>query len=160
MYPLQYIELTVTILGISLTVTNVILANLSAVFPLLLTKVLDNGYSFPNNPLGPQFFPKGTECLDLIIVNSGPGTARNVKWEISRSDREGTASNIIPFIGHNGQVDVRGFIEMEHMVDKIKTVNFTVKISHSHLFPWFPTSRTFILDGAGNLISFHRGTRI
>ena len=89
MYPLQYIELTVTILGISLTVTNVILANLSAVFPLLLTKVLDNGYSFPNNPLGPQFFPKGTECLDLIIVNSGPGTARNVKWEISRSDREG-----------------------------------------------------------------------
>lgn len=157
MYSIQYVALAVTVLGIFLTVMNVLIANTSAVFPVLATKVLDTDYSYPNNELGLDIILKGKEYLDLVIMNSGPGTAKDVKWKIFRSDTKGSDSNKVPFIGHNGQVSVRGFIGKEHMVDIINAVTFTVEITHGQLFPWFRTSKTFIFDGGGKLIEYHRG---
>ncbi|MCL4447060.1 MAG: hypothetical protein M1556_01375 [Candidatus Thermoplasmatota archaeon] len=157
MYWIEYIGLALTVLGLFLTLMNVLIANLSAVFPVLVTKALDLAYSYPDNTLGPKFFSGGSEYLDLEIMNAGPGTARDIKWRIDGTDTSGSDSNTVPFIGHNGQVNVRGFIGKEHMVDKINAVKFTVKITHGHLFPWFYTSKTFIFDGEGKLISYHRG---
>lgn len=77
------------------------------------------------DPLGP-----GESYLDMVILNGGPGVARNVKWQLEiRGFAEGDDGlrGELPVLEPSGKVAVQGFLKIYHDNLRLTRDNFREK---------------------------------
>ena len=92
----------------------------------------------PGNKFGPEGFgPPGSflpsSYLNLIIINDGPGVAKKIEWKIEKIGNNGASiakdSNSLPYIGNGVKVNVKGYLEVQRLVDKENEFYYNVAIT-------------------------------
>ena len=122
-YSAMYVSLLTLILSV-LALTIAALSYTYRISPSLTvrleTLIAPATYLYPLINYGgvDPLFP-GEQYLELILVNGGPGVAKNITWFleiIGYKEREEALSGGIPVLESRGKVTVQGYLKIDHKI--------------------------------------------
>lgn len=134
------ISVIISIVSAIFTYLNIKLANSATIHAMLETHDVEQHLfeKCPGNKFGPEMFGppisnSPSSYLNLIIINDGPGVAKNIEWKIEKIRNNGTSiardSNSLPYIGNGSKVNVKGYIEVQRLLDKKNEFSYNVTVT-------------------------------